>query len=197
MGGLVGQISTNAVVLAAVIFIIFILFTIMLAKWYRRTGPNEALVRTGKGGRLVVIDGGIFEIPILHKILPISLETMKLHVSRIGKEAFTTADGLRVDIEAEFYIRVEARKENILMASRTLGERSLNPQTLKELEEGKLVGALRIVLAAWTWQDLDEKRQDFADAVQEACMEDLMSNGLTLESVSVTKLEISDSLPTQ
>ena len=188
--------TVTLVVLAAVIFMIM-LFTIMLANWYRRTGSNEALVRTGKGGRIVVIDGGIFEIPILHKILPISLETMKLHISRVGKEAFTTADGLRVDIEAEFYIRVEAREENILMASRTLGDRSLTPRTLKELEEGKLVGALRIVLAAWTWQDLDEKRQDFADAVQEVCMEGLMSNGLTLESVSVTKLEVSDSLPTQ
>jgi uncharacterized membrane protein YqiK len=166
---------------------------IMLAKWYRRPGSNEALVRTGKDGRKIVIDGGIFEIPILHKILPVSLETMKLQISRVGKEAFTTADGLRVDIEAEFYIRVEAREADILRASRTLGERSLSPQILKELVEGKLVGALRIVLAAWTWQDMDEKRQEFADAVQEACMEDLMSNGLTLESVSVTKLEKSAS----
>ena len=183
------QIIGNAVTIAAVIFVIFILFMITLAKWYRRTASNEALVRTGKGGRKVVIDGGIFQIPILHRIQPISLETMKLTVSRVGKEAFITADSLRVDIEAEFYIRVEAQEDNILMASRTLGDKSLSPETLKDLEEGKLIGALRSVSATQTLQDLHEKREEFADAVQETCMEDLMSNGLTLESVSVTNLD--------
>jgi uncharacterized membrane protein YqiK len=175
--------------IAGAIFVVFLVFMIMLAKWYRRTGANESLVRTGKGGRKVVIDGGIFVIPILHKIQPISLETMKLQVSRVGKEAFITADSLRMDIEAEFYIRVEAKEDDILKASRTLGDRSLNPESLRELEEGKLVGALRSVAATLSLQDLHEKRQEFADAVQEACMEDLMSNGLTLESVSITNLD--------
>ena len=178
----IGQILGAGVVLV-------VLFLILLAKWYRRTSSNEALVRTGKGGRKVVIDGGIFQIPILHKIQPISLETMKLTVSRVGKEAFITSDSLRVDIEAEFYIRVEAKEDNILMASRTLGDRSLTPQALRDLEEGKLIGALRSVSATQTLQDLHEKRQEFADAVQQTCMEDLMSNGLTLESVSVTGLD--------
>jgi len=179
----------NVLTIAAVIFVIVILFLIILAKWYRRTAANEALVRTGKGGRKVVIDGGIFQIPILHKIQPISLETMKLKVERIGKEAFITSDSLRMDISAEFYIRVEAREEDILRASRTLGDKSLDPIILKELEEGKLIGALRSVAATQTLHNLHEKRQDFADAVQEACMEDLMSNGLTLESVSITNLD--------
>ncbi len=169
--------------------VLIIILAALLAKWYRRTGSNEALVRTGKGGRKVVIDGGIFQYPILHKIQPISLETMKLTVSRVGKEAFITKDSLRVDIEAEFYIRVEANEDEILMASRTLGEKSLSPETLKELEEGKLVGALRSVSATQTLQELHEKRREFADAVQEACKEDLESNGLTLESVSVTNLD--------
>ncbi len=186
MGGQIGQ---NAFALAGVIFVVFVLFAVTLAKWYRRTGSNEALVRTGKGGRKVVIDGGIFQIPILHKIQPISLETMKLTVQRVGKEAFITKDSLRVDIEAEFYIRVEAEEDNILMASRTLGDKSLSPETLKDLEEGKLIGALRSVSATQSLQDLHEKREEFADAVQETCMEDLMSNGLTLESVSVTNLD--------
>jgi uncharacterized membrane protein YqiK len=75
------------------------------------------------------------------------------------------------------------------MASRTLGDRSLTPQALRDLEEGKLIGALRSVSATQTLQDLHEKRQEFADAVQQTCMEDLMSNGLTLESVSVTGLD--------
>lgn len=182
-------ITKNAFTLAGAIFIIFVLLMITLAKWYRRTSSDQALVRTGKGGRKVVIDGGIFQIPILHKIQPISLATMKLTVSRVGKEAFITADSLRVDIEAEFYIRVEAQEENILMASRTLGDKSLTPATLKDLEEGKLIGALRSVAATQTLQDLHEKRQEFADDVQKTCMEDLMSNGLTLESVSVTALD--------
>ena len=189
---MVDLIIQNVFTITIAVFLIFILFLIMLAKWYRRTKANEALVRTGKGGRKVVIDGGIFQIPILHHIQIISLETMKLKVSRVGRESFITADSLRVDIEAEFYIRVEAKEDDILGASRTLGEKSLNPETLRQLEEGKLVGALRSVAAMQTLQDLHEKRQEFADAVQEACMADLMSNGLTLESVSITNLDQTD-----
>src|SRR5688572_12572346 len=88
---------------------------------YRKTAANEALVRTGMGGSEVVLDGGIVVFPVAHQVVPVSLETMKLEVERQDQDALITQDNLRVDVKAEFYIRVNPSKEQILQAARSLG----------------------------------------------------------------------------
>ncbi len=99
---------------------------IIIAKLYQRTSANEAFVRTGMGGRRVVLDGGCIVVPVVHKIVPVSLETMKLEVERIAEDALITKDNLRCDIRGEFYIKVQAVGDDILNASRSLGDRSVD-----------------------------------------------------------------------
>jgi uncharacterized membrane protein YqiK len=85
---------------------------------------------------------------------------------------------------AEFYVRVQPTAESIANAAQTLGRRTLQPEALKDLVEGKFVDALRAVAAEMTMEELHEKRVDFVQKVQRAVSEDLLKNGLELESVS-------------
>src|SRR5437867_4762443 len=85
---------------------------------YVKTPPNMAFVRSGLGGKKVVLDGGAFVLPIVHTVQWISLETIKLEVVKAHKEAFITKDRFRVDTGAEFYLRVAADKGSIERASR-------------------------------------------------------------------------------
>ena len=64
----------------------FVLVALMMTamKLYRKTAANEALVKTGAGGASVVLDGGTLVVPVLHQVVPVSLETMKLEVERQG-----------------------------------------------------------------------------------------------------------------
>jgi uncharacterized membrane protein YqiK len=96
---------------------------------------------------------------------------------------------LRVDVTAEFYVRVKPDNESIATAAQTLGARTQRPEELKELIEGKFVDVLRSVAAGMTMEQLHEERVSFVQEVQTRCAEDLFKNGLELESVSLTGLD--------
>src|SRR5688572_2472520 len=96
---------------------------------------------------------------------------------------------MRVDVQAEFYVRVKPTEEAIADAAQTLGQKTLKPLELKELVEGKFVDALRAVAAEMTMEELHEMRTDFVQKVQAAVTGDLIKNGLELETVSLTSLD--------
>ena len=120
---------------------------LMVAKLYRKTKASEAFVRTGAGGVRVIRDGGAMVVPFVHELVEVSLETLKLEVTRSNEDALITQDKLRADIEAEFFVRVQPDKDSILQASRSLGERMHDPAAVKALVEDKLVSALRTAAA--------------------------------------------------
>ena len=96
---------------------------------------------------------------------------------------------MRVDVIAEFYVRVAARPDAVAAAAQTLGQRTMEPEQLKELVEGKFVDALRTAAAEMTMEELHEKRGAYVKRVRETVAEDLTKNGLELESVSLTQLD--------
>jgi uncharacterized membrane protein YqiK len=167
----------------------------VVTKLYHKASANMAFVRTGGAGAKVIHDAGAIVIPVLHNVIPVSLETMRLNVERRGPHALITKDNLRVDLSAEFYIKVQANRDDILQAARSLGDRSVQPDAVSELVQEKLVSALRTVAATKDLVELHSKRDEFASSVQEIVTHDLASNGLTLESVTISALDQTD--PTQ
>src|SRR5437773_1668651 len=94
------------------LIVLFIVMTwAVITKLYRRASANMAFVRTGMGGAEVAMDYGKIVVPVMHQVIPVSLETMRLNVERRGIHALITKDNLRVDLSAEFYIKVRAIKE--------------------------------------------------------------------------------------
>lgn len=170
---------------------LLLVFTVLIVitRLYRKTAADEAFVRTGVGGRKCIIDGGAIVIPVVHEVIPVSLKTFKLDVDRTGGEALITADFLRADVKAVFYVRVQKDPQDIVQAATSLGMSSGNPQAVQQLIFEKLVSALRTVAATQKLYDLNAKRAEFAEAVQRIVEQDLKSNGLTLESVTISSLD--------
>lgn len=175
--------------IAAVIVISLVLIGMIVARLYKRATKETSFVRTGFGGELVVMNGGSLVFPVLHDLIPVNMNTLRLEVRRDTDVALITKDRMRVDVIAEFYVRVQPNIEAIANAAQTLGQRTMMPEKLKELVEGKFVDALRAVAAEMTMEELHEKRTDFVQKVQQAVTEDLIKNGLELESVSLTGLD--------
>lgn len=182
--------SLMSVIFPAVIILVALFaLGMVFARLYNRASKEIAFVRTGLGGEKVVRDGGTLVLPVLHEIIPVNMNTLKLEVRREKEAALITRDRMRVDVQAEFYVRVKPDAEAISTAAQTLGRRTMDPQALKELVEGKFVDALRAVAAGMSMEELHENRVDFAQKVQAAVSEDLHKNGLELESVSLTGLD--------
>ena len=168
----------------------FLLLTgLVFARLYRRSSKEVSFVRTGFGGQKVIMNGGALVFPVLHEIIPVNMNTLRLEVRRHAEQALITHDRMRVDVQAEFYVRVQPTTEAIANAAQTLGKRTMQPQHLKELVEGKFVDALRAVAAEMAMEELHEQRVNFVQKVQAAVSEDILKNGLELESVSLTGLD--------
>lgn len=176
--------------LGLIVVAIIIAIAVWLLHWlYLRSSKERAFVRTGLGGQSVVLDGGAFVLPIVHDVIPVNMNTLRLEVSRGRDKALITKDRMRVDVIAEFYVRVAAAPEAVAAAAQTLGLRTMEPEQLKELVEGKFVDALRTAAAEMTMEELHEKRGTYVRRVREAVAGDLTKNGLELESASLTQLD--------
>ncbi|MGX5668860.1 flotillin family protein [Rhizobium daejeonense] len=178
--------------IAGVIVTAIVVIGIIMTSLYTRATRDKAYVRTGLGGKKVVLDGGSVILPIFHSYSWVSLSTLRLEVKRAENESLITKDRMRADITAEFYVRVKPDAENIALAAQTLGDRTNDADALKALVEAKFVDGLRSVAATMSLRDLQEQRAEFVKSVQAAVAHDLQSNGLELESVSLTRLDQTD-----
>jgi uncharacterized membrane protein YqiK len=159
---------------------------------YRKTSADQAFVRTGMGGPKVIMDGGTFVLPVVHRVLEVNLRTMKLAVNPRGRNALITRDNLRSDVLAQFYIRVQADHGHILNAARSLGENSVNAENVEALVSEKLVSALRAIASQMDLFEIHTKRDEFAERVKDHVKSDLEANGLLLESVTISELDQTD-----
>ncbi len=159
---------------------------------YRKTSADQAFVCTGMGGARVIMDGGAFVLPFVHRVLNVNLQTMKLGVNPSGRNALITRDNLRADVLAQFYIKVQRDSDHILTAARSLGENSVNAETVESLVSEKLVSALRAIASQMDLFEIHTRRDEFAERVKEHVRADLEENGLLLESVTISELDQTD-----
>ncbi len=172
-----------------VLLVSLVLVGFIISRLYKRSTRGISLVRTGAGGLKVVMDGGIFVVPVLHEVTKLNMRTTKLEVKRFGENGLITKDSMRVDTSAEFFVRVQGDVQSIADAAQTLGEKTFDAEALREMVEGKVVDALRSVAATMDMQDLHQNRSTFVQEVQKSLSVDLKANGLMLEAVSLTSLD--------
>ena len=179
----------NILIISGIIFAALVTFGLIIARLYRRSSKEISFVRTGWGGEKVILGGGAIVLPVLHEIIQVNMNTLRLEVRRADDQALITRDRMRVDVMAEFYVRDKPTADSIATAAQTLGQKTMSPNELKNLVEGKFVDSLRAVAAEMAMEELHEKRVDFVQKVQQVVSEDLHKNGLELETVSLTGLD--------
>lgn len=164
--------------------------SIMIAftQYYVKASSNLAFVRTGMGGPKVVLDGGALVLQQVHQVRFVSLETVKLVVDRMGKDALITGDNLRADVRAEFYIRVNRTDDGVKNAATTLGDKSGDDVAIMDLVGEKLISAMRTVAARSDLEHLHSQLDQYREDVKKIVEHDLEPNGLFLETVAVSHL---------
>ncbi len=118
----------SAIVVIAIVYIISI--------WiYKRAPANMGFIRTGFLGTKVCLGRGAIVLPVFHEVSWVSMETIKLIVSRSRDQAILTSDKIRIDVVAEPQsIRAKSRQ---VPTARSKGRRA------KEIDSPS---ALRIAL---------------------------------------------------
>lgn len=188
----VGSSGSFILLVAGMVLLGLIVIGLIFAKLYKRATKEMAFVRTGFGGEKIIKDGGAIVLPVLHETISVNMNTLRIEVEKTQKDALITKDRMRVDVKADFYLRVAPHSDGISMAAQTLGTRTNRVEELKKLMESKFVDVLRAVAAEMTMTEMHEQRADFVQRVQNNVANDLEKNGLELESVSLTGFDQTD-----
>ena len=184
-GALVGEL-----LLWLILAIIVIAIVVYFVNWlYHRSSKEVSFVRTGFLGERVVINGGAFVLPFIHDYTPVNMNVLPMPITRSKQDAVITRDRMRIDIEADFYVRVQPTIEAVSIAAATLGRRTLEPEKLHALLSGKFVSAVRSVASEMTMEQMHEQRGEYVARVKAEAAQALAQNGLELESVAITDID--------
>ncbi|MBC8353038.1 MAG: flotillin family protein [Planctomycetes bacterium] len=167
-------------------FIIAALF--VFSQFYRKVGPEEALVRSGKGGLCAATGTGIFVIPVLHRVDQMDLSVKRIEIHRSGEAGLICKDNIRADIEVAFFVRVNNTRDDILQVAQSLGcKRASARDALIELFDAKFSEALKTVGKQFDLVELFVERDKFKLEILNVIGTDL--NGYVLDDCAIDYLE--------
>ncbi len=183
--------TKGADIIAAIILLaLAIAIIVYLLHWlYRRSSKEVSFVRTGMLGEKVVISGGAFVLPIIHNITQVGMRTLSITIKRGGDKSLITKDRMRAELVTEFFTKVPPDERAVATAAQTLGNRTLDPEHLREVVQGRFADALGEVAAKMTLDEIQENRGQFVKEVTKIADASIGHTGLALETVSIISLD--------
>ncbi len=183
--------TRGADIIAAIILLaLAIAIIVYLLHWlYRRSSKEVSFVRTGMLGEKVVISGGAFVLPIIHNITQVGMRTLSITIKRSGDKSLITKDRMRAELVTEFFTKVPPEQKAVATAAQTLGNRTLDPEHLREVVQGRFADALGEVAAKMTLDEIQENRGQFVKDVTKIADASIGHTGLALETVSIISLD--------
>src|SRR5271169_7084909 len=133
--------STIIVVVGLCLLLLIVLMGIM-AKMFRKAGPNEALIVYGFRGPRVIKGHGTVIFPVVEHCRELSLELMSFDVA--PQQDLYTRQGVAVTVEAVAQIKVRSDQESILTAAEQF--LSKTPQQREGLIRLVMEGHLRGII---------------------------------------------------
>ncbi len=171
-----------------VVLLVIVGFLLLLLRFFRKVGPEEALVRTGWSGMHVATGSGMWVVPVAHRVETMDLSVKRIEIARRGESGLICRDNIRADIEVAFFVRVNNAREAIMQVAQTLGCRRASEQpALIELFDAKFSEALKTVGKRFDFVELYNERDKFKDEIIKVIGTDL--NGYTLEDCAIDYLE--------
>lgn len=176
----------------------FILAIYAVARRYKKVGPNQVMIISGRRHKFRTADGtieesgfriraggGAFILPLVEKVDLLSLEIMTLDITT--PEVYTKP-GVPIIVDGVAQVKVGGDEQSI----RTSAEQFLGktPEQIKDIALQTVEGHLRAIIGTMTVEDIYKNRDQFATSVQEVAVSDLANMGLLI--VSFTLRDIRD-----
>jgi flotillin len=158
----------------------------LIAKMYRKAGPNEAIIRYGFGGPKVIIGHGALIYPMVQHTKTLSLELMSFDVA--PSQDLYTKQGVAVTVEAVAQIKVRSDMESIMTSAEQFLSKS--PAERDGLIRLVMEGHLRGIIGQLTVEQIVKEPEMVGERMRATCAEDLSKMGL--EVVSFTIKEVRD-----
>ncbi len=172
------------------LFLLFVLGWIM-AGFYQKCGPNEAMLvsgfGTGEGGRQfkIIQGGGSVVLPVVQQRAFLSLEIMPIEVRSTAP--CITKNGVPIFVEGVAQVKVQSDETSIATAAEQFLGKS--DEEIAGIAHETLVGHLRAILGTMEVEELIQSFDSFAQKVQTHSVTDLAKMGLTVVSFTIKELK--------
>src|SRR5438552_4471299 len=176
----------EVVIIAGLLVLGLLMIMIVIAKMYRKVGPNEALIRYGMGGTEVYCGKGALIFPMVQTCRDLSLELMSFDVA--PQQNLYTKQGVAVTVEAVAQIKVKNDKESILTAAEQFLTK--RPEQREALIRLVMEGHLRGIIGQLTVEQIVKEPEMVGDRMRSTCADDMSKMGL--EVISFTIKEVRD-----
>jgi flotillin len=188
-----------SLVLAGAIILIIAVILIVVAKQYRKVGPNEVLIIAGGRKRTITgpdgskikvgyryrLGGGTFVIPFIETVYRLPMDVITLNIKT--PEVLTNSS-VPIMAEATAQVKVDSSDSAIrLAAEQFLGQ---GKEGIRDVSLTVLEGHVREVIGTMTVEEIFRGRQVFSARVNEAVRPDLTRMGLVMLSFALK--DISD-----
>src|SRR6202044_1072867 len=178
---------TNQIVLFVGLGVLALILLLgLVARMYRKAGPNEALIVYGFRGPRVVTASGTVIFPMVENCRELSLELMSFDVA--PQQDLYTKQGVAVTVEAVAQIKVKSDPESV----RTAAEQFLTktPPLREGLIRLVMEGHLRGIIGQLTVEQIVKEPEMVGDRMRGTCADDM--NKMGLEVISFTIKEVRD-----
>ena len=166
------------------IVVITALNLIAFSRFFRKVGPEEAIVRSGAGGLMAKTGKGIFVIPILHRAEVMDLSLKRIDIKLRGELGLVCQDNVRADIEVSFYVRVNNKIQDILQVAESVGcKRASDQAAVEDLFGGLFSEALKTAAKRFDFGQLDTDQDAYKVTFLERIGRDL--NGFALVDCAI------------
>ena len=159
---------------------------VLLARMYRKAGPNEALIIYGFRGHRIIRGHGSVILPLVEHARTLSLELMSFDVA--PRQDLYTKQGVAVTVEAVAQIKVRSDNESILTAAEQFLTKS--PADRDALIRLVMEGHLRGIIGQLTVEQIVKEPEMVAERMRATCADDMSKMGL--EVISFTLKEVRD-----
>jgi flotillin len=177
---------TEIVVYAGLLVLVILMSMIVVARMYRKVGPNQALIRYGMGGTQVFSGKGALIFPMVQTCRDLSLELMSFDVA--PQQNLYTKQGVAVTVEAVAQIKVKNDRESILTSAEQFLTKT--PEEREGLIRLVMEGHLRGIIGQLTVEQIVKEPEMVGDRMRSTCADDMSKMGL--EVVSFTLKEVRD-----
>src|SRR5271154_159300 len=177
--------SLAVIIVGLIVVGTLIIFAIM-AKMFRKAGPNEAVIVYGFRGPRIIRGHGAIIFPVVENARQLSLELMSFDVA--PKQDLYTKQGVAVTVEAVAQIKVRSDNESILTAAEQFLTKT--PPEREGLIRLVMEGHLRGIIGQLTVEQIVKEPEMVADRMRSTCAADMSKMGL--EVISFTIKEVRD-----
>ncbi len=188
--------SITLLIVLAVLLVIIIGIFYWVTRQYRKVGPNEVLVISGRKSMITTPDGTKQEIGYRFRIggstfvnpFTEQADTMPIEVVSvtIRTPEVLSKDGIPILSESSAQVKIDSNEYSIFLATQNF--MGGGTDAIREVAQTVLEGKVREAIGSMTVSELYQNRHEFAQRVYNAVVRDFGSMGLIMISFALKDL---------